>query len=163
MTGGCWRRSTPALSLRGHNSEPCSVGLSSPMREHTILCISYIGLHNKWPPDLVAYSNRCLFCHCFCGARFQVWFSWVNLAQVLLQGCSQGVGQGCSHPQLDWSWRICFQAYSHGCGQEALVAHWLSLPVGQLECLLTWLLDSPRMSVLKGTKTKMEAGGPFLN
>ena len=48
-------------------------------------------------------------------------------------------------------------------GQEASIAHHAGLPIGQLECLLTWLLDSPRVSDPRGTETKMEAEGPLVS
>lgn len=47
-------------------------------------------------------------------------FSWVTGAQGLPGRYSQTFGQGCPNQRLTQSWRVCFQAHSHGCWQEGL-------------------------------------------
>ena len=57
------------------------------------------------------------------------------LAQGLSWSCSQAVSQGCPHPSPSQGWKICLQAHSPGCWQEALDSCHMGLSICCL-CIL---------------------------
>lgn len=61
------------------------------------------------------------------------------LARALSGGCGQAAGWGCSHRK---GWRVCFQAQSQDCCQEASVPFRLRPPIGLLTQRDSWLLQA---------------------
>ena len=84
------------------------------------------------------------------------WFGWAVLAWGFSWGCSQNVGQCCSHPRLDWDWKIFSQD-----GSFMQLANWGRLLVGRLSSVLrrplhkaTWVSSGRSGWVTRRAKQK---------
>lgn len=75
--------------------------------------LSYRRLHKKSFQNLLAWVNtKGLLIHSFSAPEIQEHLSWRVLAHGLPWGCSPDVSRGCLIWELDWSWKVCFQAGS---------------------------------------------------